>query len=294
MAVTTSILCLLLAACGGGGDDTAAPDGGGGQQPPGVNEPAPPRVASLPPGHVALGLPLQALQRLSPPFGTAHDALPADVPPGYDWRERSKRDHGNAIPPGYRAFTGWAQAFWIDGAPAETQRLEVRRNQTLLCTLSGGTRRWHRVQQGEIEGAAFRADYANAVNVPAEVVSVAPDHVRIGFAAGRTYHFWPRQGRITLGGVPLCGMLTLFEARAVAPDGRSLPPGTASTMLAGGGADYWLNTSVPWDHYRTNIGVGVGVLRRVGPAWEWHGMGTADAEALAQLVRDGYVEGNVP
>jgi hypothetical protein len=65
-------------------------------------------------------------------------------------------------------------------------------------------------------------------------------------------------------------------------------------MLAGGGGDYWLNTSAPWDSYRTNIGVGVGQLRRVGAEWDWHGMGTADTEALALLARDGYVDRTRP
>jgi hypothetical protein len=294
MALTTTLLCVLLAACGGGGDDAAAPDGGRGQPPPTGTEPAPPRVASLPPGHVALGLSLETLQRLSPPFGTPHQALPAGVPAGYDWRERSKRDRGNEVPAGFRAFTGWAQSFWIDGAAVGSQRLEVRQNQTLLCTMAGGTRRWQRVQQGDIEGAAFRADYIDNLNVPPEAERLAPGHWRIGFGAGRAYHFWPRQGRSVLGGEALCGVLVLFEARAVAPDGRSLPPGTAAALLAGGGADYWLDTTAPWDQHRTNLGVGVGTLRRVGPAWAWHGMGTADAEALAQLARDGFVDRSTP
>ena len=67
-----------------------------------------------------------------------------------------------------------------------------------------------------------------------------------------------------------------------------------AALLAGGGGDYWLNTSAPWDSYRTNIGVGVGQLRRVGAEWDWHGMGTADTEALALLARDGYVDRTRP
>jgi hypothetical protein len=293
MALAAGLLCLTLAACGGGDDPPAAADASGGAPPPAA-DPSPPRATALPPGHVALGLSLPTLQRLSVPFGSPHEAVPAGVPPGFDWRERSKRDRGNAVPAGFRAFTGWAQAFWIDGAPVGTQRLEVRHNQTLLCTWSDGQRRWQRVQKGEIEGAAFRADFAGNDNVAAEVVAVAPGLARIGFGAGRAYHFWPRQGRVVLGGEPLCGMLALFEARAVAPDGRSLPAGTPATLLAGGGGDYWLDTTAPWDHYRTNIGVGVGVLRRVGAEWAWHGMGTADVDALAQLARDGYIDRTVP
>ncbi|MFN9745003.1 MAG: hypothetical protein ACK57B_05095 [Betaproteobacteria bacterium] len=292
MGLSVSFLCVLLVACGGGDDVTAAPDVG--SAPPIAADTSPPRTAALPPGHLALGVPLSRLQFIFAPFGSPHEALPAGVPPGFDWRERSKRDNGYAVPAGFTAFTGWAQAFWIDGAPVGTQRLEIRQNQTLICTWNSGRRQWQRVQRGDIEGAAFRADFAGNENVPAEVLQVMPGQARIGFGAGRAYHFWPHQGRIVLGSQPLCGVLALFEARAVTPDGRSLPAGAASTLLAGGGADFWLNTAAPWDNYRTNIGVGVGVLRRVGPSWEWHGMGTADADSLEQLARDGFVERSSP
>jgi hypothetical protein len=291
MALAPTLLCLLLAACGG--SDAPASDGSGGSAPPAADS-TPPRAAALPRGQVALGLSLDQLQALSRPFGTLHDAIPAGVPPGFDWRERSKRDRGNVVPAGFSAFTGWAQAFWIDGAPVGSQRLELRATQTLLCTESAGTRRWQRVQQGDIEGAAFRADYAGNENIAAEVTAVAPGQWRVGFGPDRAYHFWPRQGRVVLSGAPLCGMLMLFQARAVAPDGRSLPPDTAAALLAGGGGDYWLNTSAPWDNYRTNIGVGVGQLRRVGTEWDWYGMGTADTEALALLAREGYINRTRP
>jgi hypothetical protein len=292
MTISAGLFCALLAACGGG-EETAANDEGAGAR-PAATEPGTPRATALPPGHVSLGIPLETLKRLSRPFGTPHEAIPAGVPGGYDWRERSRLGRGNQVPAGFKAFTGWAQAFWIDGAPVGTQKLEVRQNQTLLCTESAGVRRWQRLQLGDIEGAAFRADFVDNLNVPADVERLAPGHWRIGFGAGRAYHFWPRRGRAALGTDALCGMLVLFEARAVKPGGLTLPPGTAPTLLAGGGADYWLDTTAPWDQYRTNADVGIGVLRRVGPVWEWHGLGTADADALAQLARDGFVDRSTP
>jgi hypothetical protein len=241
-----------------------------------------------------VGVPLETLHLLSQPFGTPHQAIPAGVPWGYDWRERSRVGAGNKVPLGFQAFTGWAQAFWIEGAPTGTQRLEVRQYQTLLCKQAGNARRWHRVQVGDIEGAAYRADYQGGVNVPAEFEPLGASYARIGFGAGRAYHFWARQGRTALGPNPLCGMLVLFEARAVAANGQPLPAAAPATLLIGGGADYWLDTAAPWDHYRTNIDAGIGVLRRVGPHWQWHGMGIADNEAVVQLARDGFVDRQTP
>jgi hypothetical protein len=299
MMLSAGLLCVLLGACGGS-DGLAADDDREAalpaastppvppSAPPGV-PPAPPPTA-LAPGHQLLAMPLETLKLLSPPFGTPHQAIPAGVPGGFDWRERSRRGSGNNVPTGFNAFTGWAQAFWIEGAPVGAQKLEIRQYQTLLCTAVSGTRLWQRVQLGDIEGAAFRADYADNLNVPPEAERLAPSHWRIGFGAGRAYHFWPRQGRTTLGADRLCGVVVLFEARAVELGGRALPAGTAATLVVGGGADYWLDTAVRWDQYRTNADVGIGVLRRVGPDWEWHGMGTADSEALTQLAREGFVD----
>ncbi|MFN9746409.1 MAG: hypothetical protein ACK57B_12270 [Betaproteobacteria bacterium] len=291
MALLTSLLCLSLAACGGG-DATESPESGAGSA--GVVNPAPPRTTALQPGHQLLDVAPDELARVTLDWNTAHEALPAGVPAGYDWRERGAAHAGNRAPPNFAAFTGWAHAFWATGAPVGRQHLELRRMQTLLCKQAGGERRWQRVQQGGIEGASFKADFATGDNIPAEITPTDSGHVRVGFSEGRAFHWWPRQGRVTLATPELCGMLVLFQARAVAADGRELPPGTAPALLVGGGADYWLDTRVAWDQFRTNASVGVGPLRLAQPQWRWFGISTADAAALAQLQRDGYIDRATP
>jgi hypothetical protein len=276
MSLASLAVCAWLGACGGG--DAAAPEASSSSPPP-----------ALPAGHQSLGVPLDTLRRLSLPVGTLHQAIPAGVPRGFDWRERSTRESGNLVPAGFRAFTGWAQAFWIDGAPVGQQKLELRTPQTLLCQIESSGRIWRRVQRADIEGAAYRADYAGGAAVAADVQAVAPGHWRVGFGPERTFHFWPR-GRAPLAELPLCGMLVVFEARAVASDGSPLPATATPNLLLGGGGDYWLNLSAHWDHYRTNIGVGVGQLKRVGADWAWYGMGTADDAALEQLAQEGFAE----
>jgi hypothetical protein len=302
MGLLTSLLCLSLAACGGG-EPTDSPAAGGANPPAAAAPPspapspapaAPPRPSALPPGHQALDLPGSDWLEVTRDWSTAHEARPAGVPAGYDWRERGAAHAGNRVPAGFAAFTGWAQAFWADGAPVGGQRLELRRMQTLLCRNTAGVRQWQRVQQGDIEGASFKADFAEDQNVPAEITPVEPGQVRVGFAGGRAFHWWPRQGRVGLGSPELCGMLVLFQARAVAADGRELPEGTASALLVGAGADYWLDTRVPWDHFRTNASVGVGPLRLARPHWRWFGISTADTASLAQLQREGYVDRSSP
>ncbi len=162
--------------------------------------------------------------------------------------------------------------------------------QTLLCQQSGITQQWLRVQKGGIEGAAFRPDFGDNENVSADITFMGGDQARVGFGSGRAFHWWPRQGRVNLGSASVCGVLVMFQARVVASDGRELPEGTASTLLVGGGADYWLDTRVPWDQFRTNASVGVGPLRLARPQWRWFGISTAEAAALSLLKREGFVD----
>jgi hypothetical protein len=292
MAMLLPWLC-LLAACGGGdAEPTAAADGGGGATAQTVSTGGA-RIAS-PPSPLTLAVDDTDWTELLRPFESLHEALPAGVPGGYDWRARSRRHAGNTAPAGFAAYTGWAQAFWAEGAPVGTQRLELRQMQTLLCVQTAAGPVWQRVQKGGIEGASFRADFAGDDNVPAEKLQPDAATLRVGFGASRAFHFWPRQGRVVLGSLPLCGMIVMFQARAVAPDGQGLPTDTPPTLLVGAGADFWRDVSVAWDNFRTNAPVGSGQLRLVQPQWRWFGMATGDAAAMAMLRRDGYIERSNP
>ncbi|MEY3252918.1 MAG: hypothetical protein RL227_1891, partial [Pseudomonadota bacterium] len=182
LAVLTSLLCTILAACGGGEPVEAPAEGGGStvriaSEPP----PAPTRTTALKPGHLALDVAAGELAEVTRDWGAAHEAIPAGVPPGYDWRERSRRHAGLAVPSGFAAYTGWAQAFWASGAQVGTQRLELRQMQALLCLQTSAGPVWQRVQQGSIEGASFRADFAGDVNMPAELSTPEPGTLRVGF-----------------------------------------------------------------------------------------------------------------
>ena len=288
MASLSTLFCLVLAACGGESADAAdaSQDSVVAQASvPGTQQPQ-----TSQPRRMALALAAADLADIVRPFGTAHEALPAGVPLDYDWARMSKQDGGNRVPAGFTAFTGWGQAFWASDATAGGQAVEIRDNQTFLCTVSGSTRQWLRVQRGDIEGAAFLASFAGNENMPATVDAVQAGHARVRFPAGRAFHYWPRQGRITLEGDSLCGTLVVFQARAVANDGSPLAAGATSALLVGAGGDYWSTLSAPWDNYKTNVGVGVGQLRRLTPQWRWYGLNTASAADLQQLAQSGFVD----
>jgi hypothetical protein len=275
MTLFSALVCLALVACGGAADEAEAQTTP--SQPP-------------PSAGTGLALPATELTDIARPFGTRHEALADGVPLSYDWALASRLGRGNQVPSGYGALTGWGQVFWAAGsssATAASQAVEIRGAQTFLC--SGAGRQWQRVQQGGIEGAAFRADFAGNDNVPAQITPLARGEVRVAFPAGRAFHYWPAQGRAALAGnEAVCGVMVVFQARVVAADGSPLPAGVAPALLIGGGADYWASTTAPWNQYQTNQDVGIGQLRRLGTQWRWYGLSTAAAADLQRLQQEGF------
>lgn len=237
-------------------------------------------------------IPWAALTQMALPPGTAHQGTPLGVPLGYDWQSVSVQHAGNSIPPGFTAVTGWGQVFWDAKAPLVLdQAISIRNAATFLCSWQTGAAApsWFRIQRGTIEGGAYSPDYIDNSSIPATIVAEGPSTVRVSFARQppRAFHFWPlgRSGLISTPGSRYCGLLFAFEARAVTQAGDPLKE---SLLLAGGGADYWLSKTAPWDNYTTNAGLGTGQLRRVGTTWGWHGYTTTSANHLWYLANRGF------
>ncbi len=276
MTPSSVIVCVVLVACGGAANEADAQ----------TTPPNPPA------GNTAFVLPADQLGDIARPFGTRHEALAEGVPLSYDWAQSSRLGRGNQVPAGYGALTGWGQVFWAAGSTGSGQAVELKDSQTYVC--SGVSRQWQRVQQGAIEGAAFRADFAGNDNVPAHVTQLADGAARVGFPAGRAFHYWPRQGRVALAGhEALCGVVVVFQARVTAADGSPLPAGVQPALLIGGGADYWVSTTSAWNQYQTNQDAGIGQLRRLSPQWRWYGVTTASAADLQRLLQEGFIDRSV-
>lgn len=235
------------------------------------------------------------LYKVGAPVGSDHEALPAGVPASYDWYAESVLHAGNNVPKTFTAVTGWGQAFWAAGAQNSNQAIMLRNTQTLMClpTQNAAAPTWVRIQNAGVEGAAFVPDYVGNVNVPAVITQLPNNEVRVSFGQSPYYafHWWPNGGRAVLPSTQHCGILFLYQARAVQTDGRELKP-TSSTVnsdiIIGGGADYWLSVSAPWDNYLTNAGLGTGQLRRVTNKWQWFGYSTATPNMLFALKANGF------
>lgn len=290
MALLTALTCLTVAACGGGGGSAADEPITDATL---VAQATPPRTAAgAPSGPATFAVAADAVSDIARPFGTRHEALAEGVPLSFDWAQASRLGRGHAVPAGFGAITGWGQVFWQAGATTTSHAAEIRAHQTYVC--SGPTRQWSRLQQGSVEGAAFRPDFAGNESVPANVLTAADGQVRVTFPAARAFHYWPRQGRAALASETLCGVLVLFQARAVAGDGAALPATATPPLLIGAGADYWTTTTAAWNQYQTNQDVGIGQLRRLTPVWRWYGLNTAETADLQRLQREGYVDRSTP
>jgi hypothetical protein len=280
MKLASSLLSLVFVACGGTTDSADAQT----------------NPTSPAPGNTAFAVSASELNEIARPFGTRHEGSADGLPMSYDWARASRIGRGNQVPDGYRALTGWGHVFWAAGSSGSTvasQAVEIKDSQTYLC--SGPSRQWQRVQHGSIEGASFRADFAGNENVPAQVTTIRGSEVRVGFPAGRAFHYWPRQGRIELAGNDaVCGVMVLFQARVVAADGSALPSAVAPALLIGAGADYWVSVNAPWNQYQTNQDVGIGQLRRLTSQWRWYGLTTAAPAELQRLQLEGYADRTRP
>lgn len=305
MALCSTLLSLVLAACGGGGTSvedthaaaTAAPTADA--EPDAVVAAADTdivgdAVSALSTVGTVLRFPISGteLSAVGRPFPTRHLGLGEGVPLYYDWAEYSRLRTGNTPPAGMGALTGWGQVFWLQGTAAHTHQVEIRSVQTWLC--STADRRWTRVQNSAPEGAAFWPDFSNNTAIPATMVTTASGSTRIGFPAGRAFHYWPKAGRAAFDGKPHCGLVTAFQARAVAADGSPLPDGTPAQMVIGAGADYWTTTTAAWADNTTNPGIALGQLRLLTPYWRWYGLSTASSTDLNNLATLGFVERTAP
>ncbi len=226
-----------------------------------------------------LPVPLKTLTDLNKDWSLAHEGTPLGVPTGYDWAKKGRLGQGNTVPSGFTAMTGWGQVFRNATSPSVNTPVQMRNFQTYICY--GSARTWVQLQQGDVFGGAFRPDFVGNVSQPAALSGTGTQTV--GFAADSAFHYWPAQGRATLPGTNICGMVVLMEAR-VNTAGTSLN----GAYLLGFGIDYWQSLTAEWNaQYTTNKDAGVGRLRKVTNAWQWFGLSTA-SDADLQVLFNKY------
>lgn len=223
--------------------------------------------------------------------GLTSESYPQGVPTSYGWGAHPLMQAGNVVPAGFTAITGWAHVFWASGVTSSADYVQMKDFKTLICTITNGVHVWTLLQQGDFAGSQFNADYVDNINsAPPYFVQTAGSGVAtFGIDSGdKVYHYWYKQGRVTLPSTSICGTLSIQQARTVTKASGGTSAGGTGSYVIGIGGDYWLTTTSAWDYLTTNTGINIGRFKIITGKWVWYGVSTASDTDLYNLYQYGY------
>jgi hypothetical protein len=266
------LLCSLAGAC-------AAPPAAPTRMSPSATPAATqtPMIASSP--TPATGLP-NSIELIASDMSDPHEALLSGVPAAFDWHRGPRLGRGNT-PGTFKAIIAWGQVYAAaDGNPARNTRVQIGDIQ--LWILSKKTGRWTKVQrEWRVDGSAYREDFANDANKPADARREQDDSVAIVLSPGYNYHFWPVGGRSDFDNTDVAGVFSSVRARLIVDDHAKPDDRAQARLLLGMGADYWINREAGWDpDWKHNGDVAIGRMRWLTPQWQSYNMTSLSAEAL--------------
>jgi hypothetical protein len=208
-----------------------------------------------------------------------HEGILSGVPTSYDWGAHPRVGHGNNVPTGWNAMTGWGQVYFVEGsvAPVNT-RVQLRNLKSYM--LSKSTRVWTQVQDSpDVEGAAFAEDFGGNNSMGADIRDEA-EGISVRLSVGWNFHFWSANGRHTFNPSDVGAFLVTFHARIIRDDATQPLNPNGGELLAGAGGDYWKDASAPWDNFKTNGDFAIGRMKRVTEEWRAFNAHTADEMTL--------------
>lgn len=225
--------------------------------------------------------PINSLASIVSDMTLPHEAKLSGVPDYYSWAFGPEIPMGNN-PGNFTAITAYG-AVYTDAAgnPAQNTRVQIRNLNTYILSKETGI--WTLVQSSvDVEGAAFREDFAGNINVPADARQESDGSISVKLIPGYNYHFWPTGGRASINPEDVGGVLTTVEARLVI-DHPALPDDRdQARLLMSVGGDYWLDTMAGWDNWQTNGSIAGGRFRYIDSEWDAFNMTTLTAEELYQ------------
>ncbi|MBF2067567.1 MAG: hypothetical protein IGS39_24585 [Calothrix sp. C42_A2020_038] len=202
-----------------------------------------------------------------------HDAAPRGVPKHYSWVKGPELGMGND-PKNFRAMIAWGQLYEAEqGNPASNTRVQIRNIRTYI--LSKRTRRWRLLKSSVgVDGAAYREDFAGDANKPPDIRQERDGSVSVKAGGGYNYHFWTKNGRSLINPNDIGGIFTTCQARLVVDNPRKPDDRAKAKYILNMGGDYWLDLAAPWDHFKTNGGIGMGRFKYVRNRWQAFNMTT--------------------
>ncbi|MEM9753511.1 MAG: hypothetical protein AAF916_09015 [Planctomycetota bacterium] len=213
-----------------------------------------------------------------------HDA-PLSGASTLDFHERPRLAWGEEPEPRWTAAIHWGQVYEPRGGnPATNTRVQIRNLRLIVKRKSDG--QWHVLQDtSEFSGAFYREDFANNDSWSAWQRDEAEGaSICLPNGAGRNYHFWPTEGRVSFPLADIDEVVSSVDARLVR-DNWNLPDDSdQARLLMGVGADYWESPTAAWDNWTTNGDIGIGRHRWITPQWQTYTMTTLTQHELITRV----------
>jgi hypothetical protein len=209
-----------------------------------------------------------------------HEGLPHGVPLTYDWSQAPLVGMGNN-PGTFRAMIAWGQLYEdASGNPATNTRVQIRDIKAYL--LSRQDNRWHLLQASRlVQGAAFREDFVDNINKPADVRLEGDGTISVTAGGGYNFHFFPAT-RTPIDPADIAGIFTTVQARLVLNDPSRADDRARARYLLDMGGDYWLDLTAQWDYWKTNADIGIGRFKYVTTDWQAFNMTTLSATEIRQ------------
>lgn len=197
----------------------------------------------------------------------AHEGRPHGVPKYYDWVLKPRLCMGNN-PKNFKAVIAWGQVYEdIEGNPAKNTRVQIRDMKAYMLSKKDG--RWHLLQSSRrVEGAAYKEDFVDDINKPADIRKEADGSISVKAGEGYNFHFWPTTGRVTIDPDDIAGMFTTVQARLIVDDPNQPDDRSRARYLLDVGGDYWLDLTSDWDQWKTNGDIGIGRFKYVKKGWQ--------------------------
>ena len=181
----------------------------------------------------------------------SHEASPSGVSQ-FDWGSGPRVGYGNSPPSDWTAFLVWGQVYEQEGGnPSANTRVQLRNMKAYLLRKSD--RKWVLLQDTQnIQGAAYREDFANDESKEADVRQENGNSISIRTGGGYNYHYWDEAGRVTIDPNDIAGIFSTIEARAILNDPNGVDDRKDAKYLLSMGADYWESLSAVWRNWETN------------------------------------------
>lgn len=200
-----------------------------------------------------------------------HEGKPHGVPENWDWACAPRA--GLAAPPeDWTAAIAWGQLYeWKEGNPAINTRVQIKDLE--MYYLSREDSSWHLLQAATlVEGAAYREDFVNDENKPADQRLEPDGSISVKAGNGYNFHFWPSSGRIQFPANDILGCFVTVKARLILDDPEGVDDRTTARYLMGVGGDWWESLNAVWDNWTTNADMGIGRFRFVSSEWKSYNM----------------------